>query len=86
MKIHLHIDRLIVEGLHISSTHGGPLKAALSAELSRLLATQEWSSSLRSESVAYLRGNTFSAAPSDSPRQLGNKIAKAVHGGVRRAG
>ena len=86
MKVHLHIDRLIVEGLPISSTQGASLKAALSAELGRLLMTQDWSGPLQSESVAYLRGDAFSAAPGDSPRRLGSKIANAVHGGVRRAG
>ncbi len=86
MRVHLHIDRLILDGLPVSAAQGASLQAALSIELGRLLTAEPWSGSLHNEAVPHLRGGPFAPSHNDSPRQLGNKIAQAVHGGVRRAG
>ena len=37
MSIHLHIDRLVLEGLPLSPTDGPLLQAALESELTRLM-------------------------------------------------
>lgn len=84
MKVHLHIERLIVDGLPISTAQGALLKAALSSELARLFETQHWNEQLKSESLPQLRGDSFAHRAEDSPRQLGNKIAAAIHGSVQR--
>lgn len=91
MKVHLHIDRLVVDGLGLSTMEGAPLERAISTELGRLLSGQDssgqgWIRQMRSESLAMLRGDGFAHHAGDSPQQLGSRIAGAVHGSMQRVG
>ena len=83
MKIDLHIERLILEGLPVSSHDGPQVRAAVQAELSRLLSLQGFSGELQA-------GGTFPAVrtrpihlePQAGPRQIGRQIAHSVYRGL----
>jgi len=83
MKIHLHIDRLILEGLPVSSMQGSQIRAAIQKELTQLLATHGLSGELRKGvSVPRMRAGTMQFGPESKPAKLGNSIAQAVHEGI----
>lgn len=83
MNIHLHIERVVLDGLPVSSAQARSLKASISAELGRLLQAAPLSSP-RSEAVPYVRGADLTLGRGDSPSRLGASIAAAVDNGVRR--
>ena len=86
MTIHLHIDRMVVDGLGVSTIDGASLQRSVSVELGRLLSAGNWSSLGRNESLAVLRGESFAHHAGDTPRQLGRGIAGAVHGSLQQVG
>ena len=82
LNINLHIERLVLDGLPIDRHHGPLVKAAVEAELSRLLTAN-----------GVARGLGFAGAipsapapgiqmSSDSPTQLGQQIGRAVYKGI----
>jgi hypothetical protein len=81
MKIVLHIERLVLEGLASGSAEAAPIEAAITGELARLLRTAPAvpASSARREAPAPPLGSGKGAAPS----AIGNAIAHAVHGALR---
>lgn len=83
MNIELHVERLILDGLAISPRHSANLKAALEAELTRLLAADGLSGGLsRGGSVAHLPRSTIQLSGEADPTGLGQQIAAAVHGQI----
>ena len=85
MNIRLHIEHLVLEGLPVSRAQGAQVKAAVEAELSRLLSergvAREFQSGMAVPSV--------NAAPMHMPRvttpgALGTEIARSVFTGVGR--
>src|SRR5437868_9612035 len=83
MKIELHIERLILDGLKIESGQGAAIQAALAAELTRLL----MANGLRDELMAggalpSMRAGTVEGLNQIDPEQLGSQIAQAVHGQI----
>lgn len=83
MNIQLHIERLILDGLSVEQRHRGDLKAAVEAELTRLLTANGLraelfsSGALRTLGAAEIQLTGRPAAP-----VLGKQIAQAVHGGI----
>lgn len=83
MKINLHIDRLVLDGLPIDHHHGPLVKAAVEAELSRLLTANGLANSL-------LTGGATPSVPAPgievssdrNPAQLGQQIGRAIYGGI----
>ena len=73
MNVHLHIDRLIVEGLDVP--HRGKLQAEVEAELATLIA-QQGLGEVRSIAVPSVR------APETVKGELASGIASAVHGAI----
>jgi hypothetical protein len=90
LKIRLHIERMVLNGLAVDRAHGGRVRGALQAELARLLASGGVSPELRSGAVVpSLRGEKLRVAKGSAPAELGRNIAAAVYGGIggpRRAG
>jgi hypothetical protein len=85
MKIHLHIDRLVLDGIAIERTHAGRVRAAVEHELTRLMASGGTVESLhRGGVVPYLRGGNIRISKENQPATLGRQIAAAVHSGFRR--
>ena len=83
MSIHLHIERLILEGLPVDAHQGRYLRAALETELTRLLATGGLSHGLaEGGAIAEVRAGTMQMNPGATPTVVGADIAKALHKGL----
>jgi hypothetical protein len=83
MNIDLHIERLVLDGLNVGAGQGAQVKAAVEAELTRLLASGGVSEELQSGGALYkLRTAGIEVANDKSPARLGEQIAGAVYGGI----
>jgi hypothetical protein len=85
MTIHVHIDRLILDGLPTHRAQRAAVGAALQAELRRLLITDGLGPGLLAGGVLeHLRGDDLRHDTAASAASLGSHIAEAVHRGMRR--
>ena len=83
MKIDLHIDRLILDGIDLGPAQRPLLQAALQAELGRLLAEAGIAGSLAAGGmVPSVRADGFAMSGEASPASLGRQIAQSVYGGI----
>lgn len=84
--IHLHIERLVLDGLPLERSQGPQVQTAVEAELGRLLAEHGLAAGLQaggaSPSVAVAG---IHLAPGSSPAHLGRQIAQSVFGGIGNA-
>ncbi|MFL6858311.1 MAG: hypothetical protein ACJ8EB_10440 [Allosphingosinicella sp.] len=82
MSVHLHIDRLVVEGLDLAAADAPRLAAAIEAELAARLTTRngaEWSDL----AVPALPPLDIGPAPGSGPNALGRGVAAALHGALK---
>jgi len=83
MKIKLHIERLILDGLPLERRHGLLVQAAVEQELTRLLATHgldsEWQSG---GAVPRVSAPAFRLANENPPSRLGQQIAQSVYSSI----
>jgi hypothetical protein len=90
MKINVHIERLVLEGLPVSISQTPQIRFAIQMELVRLLASAGVSDELRGGiAVPRVRAGAIQLGPRDQPANLGHSIAQAVHQGIgnsKRAG
>jgi len=85
MRINLHIERLVLDGLPIERHQGPLVKAAVERELGRLLAANELSRDLSlGGAQPFVRAPGIQLAGNNSPRRLGEQIARALHGGINK--
>jgi hypothetical protein len=85
MKINVHIERLVLEGLAVRSHDSPRVNSALTRELERLIGAHGAFSALRSGgAVPALRADTLRMERCGSPVRLGTEIARAVHGGLTK--
>ena len=83
MNIDPHIERLVLDGLNIGPGQGGKVKAAVEAELSRLLSEGGVASVLQEGgAMAAIRANPLLVSSNTNPSSLGEQIAGAVYGGI----
>ncbi|MBV9992204.1 MAG: hypothetical protein JOZ72_13045 [Alphaproteobacteria bacterium] len=83
MKIVLHIDRVVLDGLAVAGTDGPRLRRALARELTRLLADGGVAQGLSAGTVLpHIQAPRLSYAKREKPDALGAKIAQAVHAGI----
>ncbi len=81
--IHLHIERLVLDGLPIEHGQGPHVKAAVEAELTRLLTENGLAAELQSGgALPRLNANAIQLPPGGSPAQIGQQIAQSVYGGI----
>jgi hypothetical protein len=86
MKMNVHIERLILEGLPASSAQGPQIGSAIQKELVRLLAAQGLTDELRGGvAVPHIRAGVIQLGAENQPANLGNSIAQAVHEGIGRS-
>ena len=84
MNIHLHIERLILDGLPIAGGQGAAVRVAVEAELIRLFAaTGITPASSRAE--ARVSAAEIQCLPGMTARQLGQRIGRSVFGGLNLA-
>ena len=83
MKINLHIDRLVLDGLPIEHRHGPLVQASVEAELSRLLATGGLAHGLMlGGAMPSVPAGNIQFSSNTNPGELGQQIARALHGGI----
>jgi hypothetical protein len=83
MKIRLHIERLVLEGLPVNGRDRSRVRAAVTAELHRLIAAHGVSDGFRSGgAVPAVRAGDFHFEAGSSPAQMGTRIARSVYGGL----
>lgn len=83
MNIRLHIERLVLDGLPVTYTQGPRVKAAIEAELGRLLSERGINSELAAGGALPRVAAPDARMPRDaSPAQLGTQIAQSVFTGI----
>jgi hypothetical protein len=83
VNVNLHIERLILDGLPVSSLQGTTVRSALEHELARVLAERgvpgQWGSG---GAVPRLPAQQFNLAPGERPDAIGRHIARSLHRGI----
>jgi hypothetical protein len=83
VNIHLHIERLILDGLPVGPGQGARVQAAVEGELARLLAEGGLAPGLRAGgALRAVPANPIQLAPGNNPTQIGMQIAQSVYGGI----
>jgi hypothetical protein len=83
MRINVHIERLVLDGLPVTSLEGPRVRAAVEKELARLLADGGLSQEIRGGiAVPSVRGGAMQIGGEREPAKLGHSIARAVHEGI----
>jgi hypothetical protein len=85
MRVNLHIDLLVLEGLPVERSQGPRVQAAVETELARLLAAKGVGAELLAGgAMPSVRAGDIQLAAGADPTCLGGQIAQAVFGGLRR--
>jgi hypothetical protein len=83
MNVNLHIERLVLDGVALERGEESLLRAAVESELARLLADGGLASSLASGgAMPRLRAASIELPDRGDSRQLGQRIAAALYGGI----
>jgi hypothetical protein len=83
MKVRLHIERLVLDGLQVSSADAARLKVAMEAELGRLLAEGGMNAELAAGgALPHVSTAAMRAASGSEPAELGRAIARSIHSGI----
>ena len=83
MKIVVHIDRLVLEGLPLTSAQSPRLRRAIERELSRLLSSGGIAAALsRGGALPRIDAPSIRFGARERPDALGRRIAGAVYGGI----
>jgi hypothetical protein len=84
MKINLHIERLVVDGLPVESRDGSLIRAALTNALAQRLAGGDLKPDLvAGGALSHLPAVGIQYSSETTPSQLGRNIAEAVHSSIR---
>jgi len=83
MKLQIHIERLVLEGLPLGSADKLPVQGAVLAELMRLLTQAGLAHALQTGgAVPSLQGAEITMTRRDKPAELGKRIAGAIHSAI----
>ena len=83
MNVNVHIDRLILDGLSLTSSQGPLVQAAVEAELARLLTAGGLAEGLADGgALPSLRANAIQLTSDGNPHEIGRQIAQSVYGGI----
>lgn len=82
MKINLQIERLVLDGVAMEPHHRAGLKAAVEAELARLLTGNDFSSHMQESSLRAVQGDSIRVGERNEPSALGRRIARSIHKGI----
>ncbi len=85
MKVNLHIERLVLDGVGVSPHQRAGIKAAVEAELAGALARNGVGSGLQSGgSFRSVLANSIIVGAQNEPSRLGRQIGQAVYGGISK--
>ena len=83
MSINLHIERLILDGLPVTSSQGPLVQAAVEAQLAHLLRAEGLNPELRAGgALPSVKARNIQMVSDPNPSQLGQQIAQAVYRGI----
>ncbi|MGH8905000.1 MAG: hypothetical protein ACRD0K_00390 [Egibacteraceae bacterium] len=83
MNIHVHIERVVLDGLPLAAAQANAVRATLETELGHLLAADGLAPGLLSgASVAHLRTADLRLDSRPDPAGIGTQIAGVVYGGM----
>ena len=83
MKIEVHIERLVLDGLPVTAAEGPRVRAAVEGELARMLAAGSVSRELISGgAVPRVDAPGMSIGPRERPDAIGRAVARSVHAGI----
>jgi hypothetical protein len=85
MNLTLHIERLVLDGLPVTSSNGVLLQAAVEAELGRLLASELMAPAV-SSLQARVTGGEMQFRPGVSAGELGGQIGRSVFASLTSSG
>ncbi len=84
-KIRVRIDRLVLDGLPVTELQGPVVRAAVEAELARMIAAHGISPELMSGGAfPSVFASGIQISPEVKPANLGRQIARSVYGGIGR--
>jgi hypothetical protein len=87
MKIHLHIERVVLEGVAIAGAEHRLFRTAISTELARLLQIDGLSDELRTSAfLTHVPAGTLRVGNENSAAKLGADVARSVHQGIGYSG
>ena len=84
MKIHVSIERLILDGLPVDQDSAPLIREAVQNELSRLFAENPAQYFPAGGALASLRTAPIQIGSPSPPEVVGHEIARAMHGGLNR--
>jgi len=85
MSVHLHIDRLVLDGIDLGVHDQAVLRDAAATELATLLRGRALPDAIGGGmSVPTVRGADISVTRDASAEQIGAAIARSVYGGISR--
>lgn len=87
MKLAVHIERLVLDGLPVASHNGPAVGAAVEAELARLFTDKEITPDWGTGTVLpRLHGGSIHITHDARPSAVGQEIAAAVHRSISQTG
>ena len=78
MNIHVHVERLVLEGLALSRAEGAQVQAALEAEIGRSLAFSPLPKELRDGAATSVKTAVVDLGAGNNPVDVGRRISHAV--------
>jgi len=83
MNIDLHIERLVLDDLIIARHQTPQIRAAIEAELTRLLGEHGLAANLQSGgAMPSVSADDIRLTSASNPGQIGQQIAQSVYGGI----
>ena len=82
MKIRVHIERVVLDGLPVTRAEGARIQTAIETELTRMLVAGGLPHHFRNGgAVARVTGPQFHFVATDRAATIGRNIARSLHGG-----
>jgi hypothetical protein len=87
MKLRLHIERLVLDGLPLEGRHGVVVGREISRELERLLREQGLGSNMKTSGAHWrIESGSLDLQEKSAPVTIGRGIAQSIYAGIGSAG
>jgi hypothetical protein len=83
MTIHIHIDRLVLDGIEMSQRERPLLQTAVETELARLL-TEDGLTRQANVALRDIPAEPIQLSHENNPARIGRQIARSVYRGINR--
>jgi len=84
MTIHVHIERIVLDGIDPGPGQLPHLKAAIEQELGLLMADSAGAAPLRGAAIRSVAGGALDMAGAPATPELGRRVAQATFEGIQR--